>query len=80
MDTKPLLRSLVPADLAELVTDAGLPSYRATQLTDWLFGHGAMEWEAMSNLPRSLRQDLGNRYRSCWPGPVGTAGFPGRYP
>ncbi len=36
MENKPLLRSLVPTELAALVAEAGLPGYRASQLTDWL--------------------------------------------
>jgi 23S rRNA (adenine2503-C2)-methyltransferase len=62
MDNKPLLRSLVPADLAALVVEAGWPTYRANQLTDWLSRLGAFDWEAMSNLPRALREDLAGRY------------------
>jgi len=62
MDYKPLLRSLVPGDIAGLVDAAGLPSYRSGQLTDWLFTHGALTWEAMSNLPASLREDLAERF------------------
>jgi len=62
MDNKRLLRSLVPAELAELVADAGWPSYRADQLADWLFRLGAFHWDRMSNLPRTLREELASRF------------------
>lgn len=62
MDNKHLLRSLVPDELTGLVAEAGLPAYRADQLTDWLFRLGAFEWDQMSNLPRSLREDLAGRF------------------
>ena len=62
MDYKPLLRSLVPGDLAGLVAEAGLPSYRSDQLADWLFARGALTWEAMTNLPGTMREDLADRF------------------
>ena len=62
MDSKPLLRSLVPADVDHLVAEAGLPSYRADQLNQWLFERGALRWEEMSNLPQAVRTDLASRY------------------
>lgn len=62
MDFKPLLRSLGPGDLDNLVSEAGLPSYRADQLADWLFSRGALTWDAMSNLPRSMLENLATGY------------------
>jgi 23S rRNA (adenine2503-C2)-methyltransferase len=62
MDYKPLLRSLVPGDLAGLVAEGDLPSYRSDQLADWLFARGALTWDAMTNLPRTMRTDLADRF------------------
>jgi len=62
MDDKPLLRSLVPGDLVELVTSAGLPSYRSDQLANWLFARGALTWETMTNLPGTMRKNLADRF------------------
>jgi len=62
MEYKPLLRSLVPGDLSNLVTTAGLPSYRSDQLADWLFAQGVFTWEAMTNLPLPMRLDLADRF------------------
>lgn len=55
---KPLLRSLVPAAVASLAADLGLPAFRGQQLCRWLYRHGAVDWERMTNLPAALRADL----------------------
>lgn len=55
---KPLLRSLVPDELGSLISTAGLPAFRSRQLTEWLFVHGALSWDEMSNLPMSMRNQL----------------------
>ena len=62
MDCKPLLRSLVPGRLAELVAADGLPSYRADQLADWLFPQGVFAWNEMTNIPRAMRDSLADRF------------------
>jgi 23S rRNA (adenine2503-C2)-methyltransferase len=59
---KPLLRSQVPEALPRLVADLGLPAFRARQLADWLFRHGARSWEQMTNLPASLRNTLAESF------------------
>ena len=38
--------------------DFAEPAYRATQLTEWLYQKRAQSWEAMTDLPRSLRERL----------------------
>jgi len=40
----------------------GQPRYRAAQLTDWLYARRATSWEAMTNLPRALRERLAQEY------------------
>ncbi len=62
MENKPLLRSLVPGQFAALVDSLGAPAYRARQLQEWAFKHGATDWAEMGNLPRTLRQALAERY------------------
>ena len=37
----------------------GEPSYRAAQLAEWLYEKRAQSWDAMTDLPRSLRDRLG---------------------
>lgn len=59
---KPLLRSLVPADLGPLVKELGGEAYRAAQLAGWLHQHDALSWDELRNLPRGLREALAERF------------------
>ena len=36
----------------------GAPAYRVEQIRNWIFEKGILDWEEMSNLPRSLRDEL----------------------
>jgi 23S rRNA (adenine2503-C2)-methyltransferase len=36
----------------------GQPSYRLPQLLEWLYVHRAVDWDEMTNLPRTLREQL----------------------
>ena len=38
------------------------PAYRVGQLLEWLYAHRAMQWEAMTNLPKALRDALRKHY------------------
>ncbi len=38
------------------------PGYRVAQLLEWLYTHRATNWEAMTNLPKTLRQRLQSAY------------------
>lgn len=40
----------------------GEPSYRIAQLLDWLYARRVTNWEAMTNLPKALRQKLGKQF------------------
>ncbi len=62
MLNKPLLRSLVPDQFADLVTQAGVPAYRGQQLLDWTFKHDAMDWQDMRNVPQALRAQISTQY------------------
>ena len=55
---KPLIRSLVPDQLAELVQKAGQPPYRAQQLGRWLYRDEVHTWQQMTNLPASWLEQL----------------------
>ncbi|MFO7608130.1 MAG: 23S rRNA (adenine(2503)-C(2))-methyltransferase RlmN [Candidatus Krumholzibacteriia bacterium] len=57
-ETKPLLRSLVPAAFADVAAAAGQPRYRGDQLRRWVHGRGALDWQDMGNLPRAWREEL----------------------
>lgn len=45
-------------ELKELARELGEADYRAVQLFHWVHAHQVTDWEAMSNLPRNLRQKL----------------------
>ena len=38
------------------------PAYRVAQLLEWLYTHRVTDWEAMSNLPKTLRDQLRQTY------------------
>ena len=38
------------------------PVYRVTQLLEWLYAHRVTQWEAMTNLPKPLREKLGQDF------------------
>lgn len=52
------LYSLSSADLTDLMTAWGEPSYRANQLHEWLYDKRVNSFDAMTNLPQSLRERL----------------------
>lgn len=55
---KPLLRDTIPADWPALLDERGHPAFRGRQLSHWLYARGALSWDEMHNLPRSLRAEL----------------------
>jgi 23S rRNA (adenine2503-C2)-methyltransferase len=52
------LKSLTLDQLQERIHAAGQPAYRAKQITDWLYRKRARTWEAMTDVPRTLRENL----------------------
>ena len=38
------------------------PAYRVSQLLEWLYTHRVTDWDAMTNLPRALRDQLRIHY------------------
>lgn len=58
---------LTDTELADVVTQAGQPAYRARQILDWLYAKGVRRWDDLSNVPKALRQYLAERYTpGCW--------------
>jgi 23S rRNA (adenine2503-C2)-methyltransferase len=45
-------------ELAAQFADWGEPAYRVDQVLDWIYRRRVTTWDAMTNLPRSLRQKL----------------------
>jgi len=56
------IKSLTREELQTRLQEWGEPSYRVDQLLDWVYRNHATNWEAMTNLPKSLRETLGAHY------------------
>src|SRR2546425_3449972 len=56
------IKSLTREELVARLREWGEPAYRADQLLEWIYRHHAASWEAMTSLPKSLRNKLGEHY------------------
>lgn len=54
----PDIKSLTKEEIEARFTEWGQPAYRVSQVLDWLYERRAAHWDAMSNLPKSLREKL----------------------
>lgn len=54
----PALRAMTLAEMEALVEKGGFPKYRAKQLFDWVYRHGVPDFDAMTNLPKAMRNWL----------------------
>jgi len=52
------LLDLTPEQLKGWLAERGLPGYRAAQIGRWVFARAAADFEAMTDLPKSLRGQL----------------------
>ncbi len=52
------IRTLLLPDLEALLLSWGEPRFRARQLYEWLWAKGVTDWDAMTNVPKPLRQRL----------------------
>jgi 23S rRNA (adenine2503-C2)-methyltransferase len=57
-DIKSLTRDELEAHFAEWRQ----PAYRVTQLLEWLYARRATSWDAMTNLPKALREKLAETF------------------
>jgi 23S rRNA (adenine2503-C2)-methyltransferase len=57
--TEPARPTLFDLDLDALPTPSPSQGYRARQLAEWLYRHGARDLEAMTSLPKAWRAELG---------------------
>ena len=60
VDGKLDIKSLLPEELADLMSEMGQSAFRAGQIFSWL-SVGCGQWDEMTNLPKSLRQTLSER-------------------
>lgn len=54
------IKSCSRSELAQLMADLGQPAFRAKQVFQWLH-RGVASFDEMSNLPKSLREQLKER-------------------
>ena len=57
-NASPDIRNEPREALAARFAEWGQPAYRLEQLLGWLYARRAASWDEMSNLPRSLREQL----------------------
>jgi 23S rRNA (adenine2503-C2)-methyltransferase len=60
-----------PEQLQGWLAERGLPAYRAGQIRRWLFEKRVQSFEEMSDLPKSLRDQLANDF-SIWSSTIAT--------
>ncbi|MBR5875474.1 MAG: 23S rRNA (adenine(2503)-C(2))-methyltransferase RlmN, partial [Akkermansia sp.] len=58
MTAKTCLIGCTPTQLIELMASLGQKPYRAKQLQEWVWKHRVTDFEAMTNLPPALREQL----------------------
>lgn len=62
-DIRPELRDLSPAQVQDLVVTLGQKPYRARQVLQWLYQHGATDFEQMTSLSKVFRERLAKAAR-----------------
>jgi len=55
---KPSLTGIILEELADFLEERGAASYRAKQITDWIYKKRVASFEAMTDLPNELRAEL----------------------
>jgi 23S rRNA (adenine2503-C2)-methyltransferase len=55
---KPSLTGIILEELADFLQKRGAPSYRAKQITDWIYKKRVASFDAMTDLPNELRAQL----------------------
>jgi 23S rRNA (adenine2503-C2)-methyltransferase len=58
----PDIKSQTREELAARFAEWNLPAYRLDQLLQWLYVRRVTDWDAMTNLPRQLRDKLREHY------------------
>lgn len=56
------LRQLNRKQLREMLQEIGQPAFRAKQIEEWVWEKGASSFDQMTNLPKTLRAELDNRF------------------
>jgi 23S rRNA (adenine2503-C2)-methyltransferase len=56
------IHGLFLSELQEWLLQEGEQKFRAKQIWEWLYHHHVEHWDAMNNLPKSLREKLDQRF------------------
>ena len=56
------IKSFTRAEIEVVLQKWRQPAYRVAQLLDWLYTHRVTNWDAMTNLPKALRDQLRQTY------------------
>jgi len=62
VEAKRDIKSLTRDEMARQFEVWGQPAYRIAQLLEWLYRQRVTGWEAMTNLPKALREKLAREY------------------
>ena len=54
--------ALNETQLTQILKRQGHPTFRAKQITNWIYSKGVCSFNDMSNLPKSLRYDLSQNF------------------
>ena len=60
-DAKRDVHSLTRGELMELLASLGQPAFRAKQVEEWVWSKNARSFDEMTNLPKTLREELAER-------------------
>jgi 23S rRNA (adenine2503-C2)-methyltransferase len=61
---KPSLTGIILEEVADFLEKRGAPSYRAKQITDWIYKKRVTSFDAMTDLPNELRAELAAEFDS----------------
>jgi 23S rRNA (adenine2503-C2)-methyltransferase len=61
---KPSLTGIILEELADFLKKRGVPSYRAKQITDWIYKKRVASFDAMTDLPNELRAELAEKFET----------------
>src|SRR5436305_8791166 len=56
------IKSQTAEDITAQFQAWGEPAYRVSQVLEWLYVHRVTSWDAMTNLPKALRERLKGQY------------------
>lgn len=60
---KPDIRDLSIPELKAVISERGMPSYRASQIVDWLYNKRVESFECMKNISAELKEFLKDNYQ-----------------